>query len=143
MSDHLDGFRVVIEWPVSWGDLDAFQHVNNTVYFRWFEHGRLEYFHRVGFTESMERDRIGPILAHTECRFRRALTYPDRVTIGTRVRDLEATGFIMEYRVVSERLNDLAATGTGRIVTLNYDTHEKAPIPAAVRAAIVALDGGN
>lgn len=33
----LADFPVVIDWPVQWGDMDAFQHVNNTVFFRWFE----------------------------------------------------------------------------------------------------------
>ena len=33
----LADFPVLIAWPVQWGDMDAFQHVNNTVYFRWFE----------------------------------------------------------------------------------------------------------
>ena len=40
---------VAVDRPVRWGDMDAFQHVNNTVYFRWFECARLEYFQAVGF----------------------------------------------------------------------------------------------
>ena len=37
----LVNFPVVITWPVQWGDQDSFSHVSNTVYFRWFESGRI------------------------------------------------------------------------------------------------------
>src|SRR5687767_1167703 len=54
---------VTVEIPVQWGDMDAFGHVNNTVYFRWFESARIAYFEKIGLNERMRRDRKGPILA--------------------------------------------------------------------------------
>ncbi len=45
----LRGFPSVVAVPVLWGDMDAFQHVNNTVYFRYFETGRIAYFQQIGF----------------------------------------------------------------------------------------------
>ena len=132
---------VVVEFPVGWGDMDAFQHVNNTVYFRWFEHARIAYFERCGFIQSMEEDQVGPILGYTDCRFRRALSYPDTVTVTARVRDVEEDRFVMEYEVHSEKLDDVAATGTGKIVCFDYHRNDKVPIPESVRAAITRLEG--
>ena len=37
MSDPLAGFPVVVDIPVAWGEMDAFGHVNNVMYFRYFE----------------------------------------------------------------------------------------------------------
>ena len=68
-----------LQIPVQWGDMDAFQHVNNTVYFRYFENARLEYFRRPGWFEFERATGIGPILASTQARFRRPLTYPDTI----------------------------------------------------------------
>src|SRR4051812_27249954 len=56
---------VTVEIPVAWGDMDAFGHVNNTVYFRWFESARIAYFEKIGLNERMKRDKKGPILART------------------------------------------------------------------------------
>jgi acyl-CoA thioester hydrolase len=39
----LAGFPVIVEQAVVWGDMDSYRHVNNTVYFRYFENARLEY----------------------------------------------------------------------------------------------------
>ena len=36
-AEELAAFPIVVRWPVQWGDQDAFQHVNNTIYFRWFD----------------------------------------------------------------------------------------------------------
>ena len=137
----LDECSLVISCPVWWGELDAFQHVNNTEYFRFFEHARIAYFDRIGWGEIMANERIGPILAHTDCRFRIPLDYPDTVEIGTRAVDLNEGGFVMEYKVASHRHGKLAAEGSGRIVSFDYRTNSKAPIPEPVRAAIEKLEG--
>jgi acyl-CoA thioester hydrolase len=140
----LDGYPVVIEEEIAWGEMDAFQHVNNAVYFRWFESARIAYFREVGFvTAGGLPGGVGPILASADCRYRIPLTFPDRVSIGARVRELEADHFVMEYAVVSHRAGALAASGTGRIVSYDYDAAAKAPIPAEVRSAIEAFEGGT
>ncbi len=136
----LSDCSLVLDCPVWWGELDAFQHVNNTEYFRFFEHARIAYFDRVGWGRIMAEEKIGPILAHTECRFRIPLAYPDTVSIGTRAVEPTETGFIMEYKVSSHRHGKLAAEGSGRIVSLDYRTNQKAPVPESVRAAIDELE---
>ena len=59
-----------VEIPVAWGDMDAFGHVNNVVYFRWFETGRIHFFGLVGILEAISSLGQGPILAEPQCRFR-------------------------------------------------------------------------
>ena len=139
---HLEDFPITRPWPVAWGDMDAFQHVNNVTYFRWFEHVRIAYFEAVGWTAAMAEGGVGPILAQTSCAFRAPLPYPDTVTLGARAVDLGDDRFTMRYRVVSGRLGTIAAEGEGRIISYDYREGRKAPLPPAIRAAIVALEGG-
>ena len=47
----LAGYPVVVEQAVFWGEMDSYRHVNNVVYFRYFESARLEYFRRLGWFE--------------------------------------------------------------------------------------------
>ena len=37
-------YPVVLNQDIIWGDMDAFGHINNTVYFRYFEDARIAYF---------------------------------------------------------------------------------------------------
>lgn len=140
MNNLLQPFPVVIETPVAWGQMDAFRHLNNTAYFRFFESGRIAYFERLGLLEYMEETGVGPILASTNCRFRIPLTYPDTVSIGTRVSNFEQDRFTMEYVVVSHRHKKIAADGTGLIVCFNYNENKKVTIPPELRRRIEELE---
>ena len=135
-SDLLDGFPVVLEIPVAWGDMDAFGHVNNTMFFRYFESARIAFLERIGFRAG---DGPGPILAFTQCRFRRPLVYPDTVCVGARVKELSDDRFTHEYRLISRKLNEIAAEGSGVVVAYDYRNGTKCMIPADVRARIEGL----
>lgn len=140
MDSLLKQCPVVIETPIAWGQMDAFQHLNNITYFRFFESGRIAYFERLNFLKYMEETGVGPILASTSCRFKIPLTYPDTVSIGTRVSEVQDDRFTMEYFVVSHKHQKVAAEGTGLIVSFNYKENKKAPIPNEVKERIAALE---
>jgi acyl-CoA thioester hydrolase len=140
--DQLAGFPVVIELPVVWGEMDAYRHVNNTVYFRYFESARIEYFLRIRWMEFEQQTGIGPILASTSARFRKPLTWPDRVSVGASVTNIGDDRCTMEYLVVSHRLGAVAAEGQGIIVTYHYGEQKKAPFPEELRRRIGELQGG-
>src|SRR5690348_14424540 len=116
----LAGFPVAVRLAVAWGDMDAYRHVNNVVYFRYFENARLEYFRRLGWFELERETGVGPILAATQARFRKPLTYPDTVLIGARVVSVGADRFTLEHLVVSERLGAVAAEGQGVVVAYHH-----------------------
>jgi acyl-CoA thioester hydrolase len=136
----LADFPVVVATPVAWGDMDYFRHVNNIVFFRYFESARIAYLERIGFERELEESGIGPILGATDCRFRRPVTYPDVVLVGARTVELAEDRFRMEYRLVSESQRAVAAEGGGTLVAFDYRRNCKAPLPRAVRAAIEQLE---
>ena len=133
-------FPVLIELPVAWGEMDAMGHVNNVVYFRYFESARLAYFERVGFLAEMKRSGIGPILRSTRCDFRQALTYPDRVWVGASAGELGEDRFVMRYPIVSESSTRVAAEGDGLVVAYDYRALKKALLPEAIRENIESVE---
>ncbi len=122
-------YPVVAEVPVVWGEMDAFGHVNNIVYFRYFETARIAYFEKLDVPEFLGRDPVGPILAETSCRFRVALSYPDTVSIGARVASVGEDRFVMHYAVFSHKLGRIAAEGEGVMVCLRLRQNHKASVP--------------
>jgi acyl-CoA thioester hydrolase len=75
--------------PVRWGDLDAFGHVNNTIYFRYMEQCRLEWFETIGIdVPRLDNYDIVPNLVGAECRFIRAILYPATVRVSIAVGDV-------------------------------------------------------
>jgi acyl-CoA thioester hydrolase len=140
MDNLVEGYPVVIEIPVQWGEMDAFQHVNNVVYFRYFENARIAYFEKLDVIELMKSTWIGPILAATSCRFKAPLTYPDKVLVAAKVTAIEKDRFMMDYRVVSTKHQKLAAEGDGVIVTFNYRENKKVLVPEELRLMIVKIE---
>ncbi len=140
MKNKLPDYPVVVDVPVAWGEMDAFGHVNNIVYFRYFETARIAYFEKLNMPEFIGRDPIGPILAETSCRFRAPLSYPDRVSIGARVVSVGEDRFVMAYGVFSHRLDRLAAEGEGILVCFDYRQSRKAPVPPALRGRIEEIE---
>ena len=137
----LVNFPVVITWPVQWGDQDAFSHVNNTVYFRWFESGRIAYFERLGLSHTLSDTGLGPILASINCNFRRPIGYPDTVHIGTRVTKVGNSSLTIALTVFSERLLTIAAEGDSVMVLFNYRAQKSIRVPDDLRSKIATLEG--
>jgi acyl-CoA thioester hydrolase len=140
MGELLEGYPLVIEAPVAWGEMDSMGHVNNIVYFRYFESARIAYFERVGFMEWMEETGVGPILASTQCRFRLPLSYPDTVSVGAKAEEVGDDRFRMKYLVVSRRHGRAAAEGEGLVVSFDYRAQRKAPLPEEIKARIRAFE---
>lgn len=140
MKELLKLCPVVIEIPVAWGEMDSLRHVNNIVYFRYFESARMAYFDKLDIWKYMEDTGLGPILASTECQFRLPLTYPDTVSVGTRISAIEADRFLMKYVVVSHGKGKVAAEGEGMIVSYDYRALRKAPLPEEIKGRIQVLE---
>ncbi len=109
-----------IELPVQWGDQDAFGHVNNTVYFRWYESARIAYLERLAMADQNSALGLGPILAAIGSNYRRQVRWPDRVIIGSRVTRIGRTSFTMEHAVWSTAQQAIVADGHATIVVFDY-----------------------
>lgn len=140
MSEQVENCKVSITVDVAWGEMDAFQHVNNVVYFKYFESVRIAYFEKVGIFKYMEASGVGPILGSTQCRFKAPLTYPDKLTVATKIDRLDNDRFSMKYYVESGNTGRVAAEGEGLIVFYDYKNNCKHDLPESIRDAIKQLD---
>jgi acyl-CoA thioester hydrolase len=133
-------YPVIVRQTVVWGDMDAYEHVNNVVYFRYFENARLAYFERMGWPAVEEETGVGPILAATTARFRRALTYPDTIAIAARAVNVEADRFTLEHLIVSEAQKAVVTEGTGLVVAYQHGEKRKAILPDVLRHRIAEVE---
>jgi acyl-CoA thioester hydrolase len=141
MHPELSQFPVVVELDVAWGEMDSYGHVNNVVYFRYFENARIAYLDRVGWSDSKLDHGLGPILHSTSARFRKPVTYPDHLLVGARAVDIQSDRVTFELRIVSAKLDALVCEGQAIIVSYDYRAGAKVPIPNAIRRAIEEQEG--
>ena len=128
---------VTLSFPVAWGEQDLFGHVNNIVYFRWFESVRMHLLDRIGVLRSHRDHGQGVILASTTCDFKRPVTWPCDLIVRTGVSAVGNTSFTMSY-VLTDAAGTVMATGTSVQVMYDYNAGHKVTIPAPIRTAIEA-----
>ncbi len=127
---------VKIQLPVQWGDQDALGHVNNVVYFRWFESARVELIMSLGLRADGE---LGTILAATQCSFLHPLTYPDEVFSCVGVLKLGRSSIRMAHQIISCAHGRVAAQGTATVVVFDYKRQHPVPIPQPLREKLQKL----
>lgn len=124
---------IEIELKVRWGDMDALGHVNNTVFFRWFEEVRIATFADVGIAATSP-SAVGPILARTTCDFLAPVHFPATVHVRCTIGRLGTTSFTMHYEAFVDSAP--VARGEGVVVLVDYGSGSKVAIDDALRAGL-------
>lgn len=120
--------------PVRWGDMDALGHVNNTVFFRYFEQARIE-----ALTEAFGGawpEGGGPILAATSATFRRPVRYPATAVVRAYGGPPGRTSFTHLYELRLEGDDETVyASCQARLVWVDADGRPT-PLPDAIRRTL-------
>lgn len=136
-------FPVKTKITVQWGEMDAAEHVNNVVHLRWFEHARVVYLDQLDYPIVMEEGKEewpGVILAKQDCKYLSPVTYPDTITMGIKVSEMQEDRFVMHCKMYSKQQRRLVAIANATIVTYDYRMQRKAPIPDSLRKGIHQLE---
>ena len=140
MSEIIKDYPVIIEMPIRWGDMDAMRHVNNTLYFRYFESVRIAYMAKIDLYKSLNKQGDGLILASTSCKFKVPLTYPDTISVCTKVVNIKEHSFTFKLSIVSHKLNKEVAEGEAVMVWYNYKEKKKGLIPEVIKENILKIE---
>jgi len=126
-----------------WADNDVYGHVNNVVYYAYFDTAVNGWLIEAARTDIRELPAIG-IVAETGCRFLAPLSFPDPVTAGLRLRRLGRTSIV--YEIALFRGDDDEPAGLGHFVHVYVDRDSRRPVPVPPEIRSVVLlrlgDGG-
>jgi acyl-CoA thioester hydrolase len=118
--------------PIRWGDMDAMGHVNNTVYFRYLETVRIEWFDKIGFSPDPQGE--GPVIVNAFCNFYKQLEYPGEVLAKLYVSDPARTTF--ETWCTLERIDQpgvICSAGGATTIWVNFPKQKAVELPEWVR----------
>ena len=130
----------VLPIAVKWGEMDAFQHVNNTIYIRYLEDGRLAVFEKLGLVEEMNESKKGPIFASVTCDYLAPVTYPDTVHVATNIKQSAPKKIEIEQVIYSEQMGKLAARSTSLCVYYDYAELGSCEVPQSIAQALLKLN---
>ena len=115
-----------------WGDMDAYGHANNTVYFRFFEEARIVWLASLELGGA--EDATGPVIIKTSATFLKELTHPASVLIETYA-DKAGNSSLDTYHLVKDADNgEIYAEGYAKIVWMDRNTRRSTALPDTLRS---------
>ncbi|MEY3523392.1 MAG: hypothetical protein RIT33_809 [Pseudomonadota bacterium] len=121
---------------VRWGDMDAFGHVNNAVYFRYIEQARINWLDSLGL--NFAQDEQGVVVVNAFCNFMKPVEYPADLIIKTYITNPTRVGLdtFNEMSLASDP-ETVRATSGATIVWVDFKTQKAASWPDQIKAKLV------
>jgi acyl-CoA thioester hydrolase len=121
--------------PLRWGDMDAMGHVNNTLYFRYFEIVRMDWL--AGFGPPDCAPGQGPVIINAFCNFLRQLEFPGELRVTLFVTQPGRSSFESYHTIErSDQPGLVYAEGGARIVWTDFASRTSVPLPDRLRAVM-------
>lgn len=130
-----------MEFPIRWGDMDALGHVNNTVYFRYFEQARIEWLEQLGYRTALDAGDEGPVIVDATCQYLLPVVYPARLQLQMYGGPAGRSSFDTLYELRdADEVDRLYSTGSARVVWVNYAEGRSVPLPEDIRQLLPASE---
>jgi acyl-CoA thioester hydrolase len=132
-------YRHFLEIPTRWGDNDAYAHINNVVYYSFFDTVVSRFLLESGAIDLKTSPVIG-VVVETGCRYLAPIAFPDLVTAGLRVARIGNTSIRYEIGIFSNAEDQASAEGQFIHVYVDRETQTRpTPLPQALRDAVAPL----
>ncbi|WP_447669014.1 acyl-CoA thioesterase [Methylobacterium sp. A54F] len=136
-----EAYAAFVEMGTRWGDNDVYGHVNNVVYYAFFDTAVNGLLVEAGVLDIARGPVIG-LVVETGCRYHAPVAFPDAVTAGVRVARLGRTSVRYEVGLFRGAEAEAAAEGHFVHVYVDRESRRPVPLPEPLRAALAGLVTG-
>ena len=132
-------FKYFVPVPTRWMDNDVYGHVNNVVYYAYFDTVINRYLIAEGGLDIARGAVIG-LCVESRCRYRKPIAFPDDVDAGLRVAKLGRSSVSYEVGIFARGDDEAAAEGAFVHVFVDRETRRSTPIPEPLRVALSRIE---
>jgi acyl-CoA thioester hydrolase len=132
----LDNRTALFRLPLQlrWGDLDAFNHVNNSNFLTYLEEARIRWFDSIG--EAWVTDEFAPLLAAVQLNYRRPIPYPSEVVVQLFVDRVGTSSVTIAHAIASDDGTVLYCDGHVVAVWIDRASGRPRALPDSIRKAV-------
>jgi acyl-CoA thioester hydrolase len=128
-------YRHFLPITTRWADNDAYGHVNNVVYYAYFDTVVNEYLIAQGVLD-VEKSPVIGLVVETGCKYFSSIAFPDRIAAGVRVAKLGNSSVRYEIALFREGGDDAVAEGHFVHVYVDRETRRPVPLPPTLREVL-------
>ena len=129
-------FLYQLSFPIRWGDMDALGHVNNIMYFRYFEQARLNWYESLG-RAALGTQTTGLVIVDNHAEYLKPLVYPANITVSMGGHSPGRSSFISSYTICDE--TQLYTRGSAKVVWIDIEKNKSTPLPDDIRDMLPQL----
>lgn len=133
-----NGFRHFHPIQTRWMDNDVYGHVNNVIYYSWFDTAVNHYLVTTGVLD-IERSPVIGLVIETHCNYFESVMFPERVDVGVRVAHIGRSSVRYEIGIFKDGNESSAALGHFVHVYVDRASRRPVDIPAPMREALAAI----
>lgn len=124
-------------WPITlrWSDNDVYGHVNNVIYYSWFDTAVNGWLMRATGADVRQLDALG-VVVETACRYRSEVSFPGTVEIGVRVARVGTSSVTYQLAAFADGAEQPAALGHFVHVYVDHESRRPTAVPEVVRHAL-------
>ncbi len=137
-NERRENYRDFIQIPTRWMDNDVYGHINNVVYYSYFDTAVNGFLMREAGLDYRSSEAVG-VVAETGCSFHGEIAFPDTLDVGIRVSRLGTSSVTYEIGIFCQGRDEPAATGHFVHVYVRHGEMTPVPIPDKARAALEKL----
>ena len=138
MSETRASYKHFLTIPTRWHDNDVYGHVNNVVYYSYFDTVVNDYLMRYGGLDYREGAVVG-FVVETMCRYKKPLTFPESIDVGLRVTKIGNSSVRFEIGIFKQGDHEAAAFGHFVHVFVERASQKPVAIPEAFRRALEGI----
>lgn len=127
-----EGFRHHTDVQIRFNDIDILGHVNNTVYFSFYDTGKAYYFNAVRRGQ-MNWQEVDTVIANVNCAYISPILFGEKVEVYTRCEVLGEKSFKLRQMLVEKNTGEVKSVCETVMVSINRETKKSCPIPETWR----------
>lgn len=126
-----------VDLQLRFSDVDVLGHVNNTVYFSFFDTGKAYFFEKALHCK-MEWRNVECVIANIDCAFVSPVYFGEEIEVWTRCTHIGEKSFVLQQMIVEKRTGELKAAANSVMVSIDPKTKKSVPVPPRYREAMTA-----
>ena len=131
----LSEFRHTVPLQIRFNDIDILGHLNNTVYFSFFDTGKA-YFFKDLMGDEMDFRKVETVIANVDCAYVAPIYFGEKIEVRTRCSAIHDRSFRLQQVIIETGSGNLKAAAETVMVSFDARTQQSMPMPAHIRRAL-------
>lgn len=132
----LSEFHHIVPLQIRFNDIDILGHLNNTVYFGFFDTGKAYYFEKI-MGGRIDWKKVETVIANVDCAYVSPIYFGEKIDVRTRCTGIHEKSFLIQQVIVESGTGQLKAAAETVMVSFNPQTQTSMPMPEHLRDALV------